>query len=74
MIRAMPERQRFFFVDPFPKTSFVESKNGDRDSSARRETKVLGSPREQVVSLRYFESRWFVGDILDTKGMFGMKL
>ena len=62
MIRAMPERQRFFFVDPFPKTSFVESKNGDRDSSARRETKVLGSPREQV------------GDILDTKGMFGMKL
>ena len=52
---------------------FLESKNGDRNSGARRETKVLGSPREQVASLRYFESRWFLGDILNTEGMFGMK-
>jgi len=44
-------------IGSLSKTSFVESKNGDRDSGARRETKVLGSPREQVVSLRNFESR-----------------
>ena len=44
------------------KTSFVESKNGNRNSGARRETKILGSPREQVVCESYFENESYIWD------------
>ena len=41
---------------------FLESKNGDRNSGARRETKILGSPREQVVCESYFENERYIWD------------